>query len=640
MPLVKTKRNPVVESDTIVALLDTGIEVDVPSFNDKGFGHPPSKWKGECETGMDFAGCNNKVIGARVYLQDDGGYEEMVTTPADYEGHGTHTASTAAGSIVKGSSFYGMAKGAARGGVPGARIAMYKVCGSGGCPDQALLAGFDDAIADGADVISVSIGSQYGLPFLSDPIAIGSFHAMQKGVLVVSAAGNDGPKKVTLSNFAPWMLIVAASNIDREFRTRVKLGNGFKFYGRSINTFAPNKTMYPLISGMLACDPRFDPWFGRTCDLNYILPEKVKGKVLFCDGHIYDDDALQLGVYGAIGAYTPDYVDVPDLTRLPETPASARTGNVVERYINETKDPIAVFQKSITRKVDAPFVASFSSRGPQFFAPNILKPDIIAPGLAILAGFSKHPSLTDDDMDDRHMVFNVLSGTSMATPHVAGGAAYVKTFHPDWSSAAIMSALMTTAKPMYVEGVEYPFNSGSGLLNPTAAIDPGLIYNMSFSSHISYLCSHGYNSTMLGTFTGGKFGPNCTDYPKAKGLDGINYPTMHFQFWQGVGLKGNFSGIFYRTVTSVTPGKSTYKAIVHESKQISVKVVPDILVFHKIHEEKSFKVMVSGTLDNTGDWVSTALEWNDGRHKVRTPIVIYRKTIFDIDSSPIYDPRV
>lgn len=173
---------------------------------------------------MIFLNLHSKVIGAQYFnLRQSVPPDE--STPVDVEGHGTHTASTAAGIAVEGSSLYGIAEGTARGGVPSARIASYKVCWGIGCEDVDLLAAFDAAIADGVDVISVSIGGA-GRSLTEDPIAIGSFHASKKGILTVCSAGNDGPYPGTVQNVAPWIMTVAASTIDRKFETNVKLGNG------------------------------------------------------------------------------------------------------------------------------------------------------------------------------------------------------------------------------------------------------------------------------------------------------------------------------------------------------------------------------------------------------------------------------
>ena len=142
-------------------------------------------------------------------------------------GHGSHTASTVAGRPVGNVSFDGLAAGVARGAVPGARLAVYKVCWSGGgCGGADILAAFDDAIADGVDVISFSIGGSLPSPYFRDAAAIGSFHAMRRGVVTSTAAGNSGLSGGRVCNVAPWMLSVAASSIDRRFTDRIVLGNG------------------------------------------------------------------------------------------------------------------------------------------------------------------------------------------------------------------------------------------------------------------------------------------------------------------------------------------------------------------------------------------------------------------------------
>lgn len=148
-------------------------------------------------------------------------------SPRDFEGHGTHTASTVAGDLRGNASLYGIARGTATGGVPSARIAVYKVCWgvAGGCQGHDVLAAFDDAIADGVDMISVSLGEPHQLDYFHDSVAIGSFHAMKKGILTSASAGNKGPSQASVVNVAPWMLVVAASTIDRQIVNKVVLGN-------------------------------------------------------------------------------------------------------------------------------------------------------------------------------------------------------------------------------------------------------------------------------------------------------------------------------------------------------------------------------------------------------------------------------
>lgn len=160
-------------------------------------------------------------MGARNYVsvsEDD--------SARDTEGHGTHTASTAAGNEVTNASFYGIAQGTARGGVPAARIAVYKVCSKIGCAEEDVMAGFDDAIADGVDIITVSLGSDSALDLKNDVIAIASFHATEKSILTVHSAGNQGSVSGDISSTAPWLFTVAASSTNRKIITQVALGDG------------------------------------------------------------------------------------------------------------------------------------------------------------------------------------------------------------------------------------------------------------------------------------------------------------------------------------------------------------------------------------------------------------------------------
>lgn len=168
---------------------------------------------------------DSKVIGARYYRTDGlfGGGD--IESARDSQGHGTHTASTVGGGLVERASLLGLGSGTARGGVPSARIAVYKVCWHDGCHDADILAAFDDAIGDGVDIISLSVGGSIARDYFNDSIAIGTFHAMRNGILTSASAGNDGPSLATITNFSPWMLSVAASTIDRKFFTNIQLGN-------------------------------------------------------------------------------------------------------------------------------------------------------------------------------------------------------------------------------------------------------------------------------------------------------------------------------------------------------------------------------------------------------------------------------
>lgn len=167
----------------------------------------------------------SKIIGARHYRSRGSIPSEDNDSARDSIGHGTHTASIAAGSVVDGASMLGVASGTARGGVPSARIAIYKVCWSDGCASDDILAAFDDAIADGVDIISISVGASNAFDYFNDSIAIGAFHSMKNGILTSTSAGNSGPEYKSLSNYSPWSLSVAASTIDRNFSNKLVLGN-------------------------------------------------------------------------------------------------------------------------------------------------------------------------------------------------------------------------------------------------------------------------------------------------------------------------------------------------------------------------------------------------------------------------------
>ncbi|XP_073015584.1 subtilisin-like protease SBT4.15 [Primulina eburnea] len=609
------------ESEIIVGLLDTGIWPDSPSFNDKGFGPPPSKWKGKCVKGVNFTGCNNKLIGAQAFdlanivLPNE-------TTPLDTDGHGTHTASTAAGISVKRASLYDIAEGTARGGVPSARLAIYKVCWEAGCNDMDILAAYDVAIADGVDIISVSLGG-ITLNYLDDSIGIGAFHASKKGILTVCAAGNSGPYLWTVQNVAPWVFTVAASSIDRKFVTDVKLGNGDKFSGTSLNTFSPKKVLYPLINGARARNTS-SAVIGNAsaCDYETLLESKVKGKIVYCQG---EGGNIMVDSLGAIGTIMSDDVfeDTVFFNDNPVSYVSIEDGLKIDKYINSSRSPHGVIYKSRTAKTTAPFIASFSSRGPQDISSHILKPDIAAPGIDILAAYTKFNTMTGDKGDKRIVKFNIISGTSMACPHVSGAAAYVKSFRPKWSPAAIKSALMTTAKEMKGTPLGAALSSGSGQINPRAALHPGLIYDIDTEAYISFLCKEGYNNSAIALITGNKK-YNCSNVRRAKGDDGLNYPSMHMQLNEN---QTDISAVFYRTVTHVEDCKTVYKAKVESPKGLSIRVIPDILTFDETNEKKSFKVSLRGKFLNKKIWyLSGSLKWSDSKHNVRTPILVYRAT--------------
>ncbi|KAK8662516.1 hypothetical protein V6N13_092089 [Hibiscus sabdariffa] len=597
-----------IESDIIVGMLDTGIWPESQSFNDTNFGPIPKKWKGTCQSSANFT-CNKKIIGAKYYRANGDFYPSDIKSPRDSEGHGTHTSSTAAGDLVSKASLYGIAQGTARGAVPSARIAVYKVCWADGCYYDDILAAFDDAIADGVDIISVSLGSIFTNDYFYDPIAIGAFHSMANGILTSNSAGNFGPDPATIVNFSPWSLSVAASTIDRKFVTKVKLGNGEIYEGTSINTFDLKEKMYPFITGGDALNHSQGPIpaDSRFCYADSLNKTLVKGKIILCDYYTDSNAPIEVGAVGAV-YQTADYKDHVFAYGLPLSNLNLDDGKKVFNYANGTENPTATIFKTQVEDQFAPFVVSFSSRGPNPITADLLKPDLTAPGVDILAAWSGIPPLTDTDGDTRIVPYNIVSGTSMSCPHATGAAAYVKSFHPTWSPAAIKSALMTTALPMSFENnVEAEFAYGAGHINPALAAQPGLIYDAGVTDYVEFLCGQGYTSTQMETITGNT--SSCSKETNGTVWD-LNYPSFALSTTPG----NSVTRVFHRTVTNVGSAVSTYNAVVKSPPQLVIKVQPSVLCFKSLGQKLSFTVSVSAEVGNS--IISGALIWDDGVHQV------------------------
>ncbi|OMO76502.1 hypothetical protein COLO4_25545 [Corchorus olitorius] len=594
------------ESDVIIGVLDTGIWPESDSFNDEGFGPPPTNWKGSCQTAGGNFTCNNKIIGAQYYKSNGLFSTGDIKSPRDSEGHGTHTASTAAGGLVNRATLLGLGSGTARGGVPSARIAVYKICWSDGCYDADILAAFDDAIADGVDIISLSVGFSSPRDYFNDSIAIGSFHAMRNGVLTVNSAGNRGPRPATITNFSPWSLSVAASTIDRKFSTKVQLGNNMVYQGVSINTFNLNNQMFPLIYGGDAPNTTANyTWASsRLCQLNSLDSNLVKGKIVLCDS-LGTGSAPFLA--GAAGAVMRDSVpsDSARLFPLPASYLELVDGSKVLTYINSTSTPTAtIFKSNEANDSLAPYVVSFSSRGPNPITPDILKPDISAPGVNILAAWTLASHTSPAIGDNRFVPFNIISGTSMACPHVSGSAAYVKSFHPSWSPAAIKSALMTTAFPLSSgmnKDVEFAY--GSGHVNPVKAVNPGLIYDADEIDYIKFLCGQGYGTRFLELVT--RDNTTCSEATNGTVWD-LNYPSFALYTSDST----NVSRVFKRTVTNVGSAMSEYRAnVTLEAGTLKIKVNPSVLSFTSLGQKLSYTLTIEGTTDRS--IVSASLVWDD-----------------------------
>ncbi|XP_038892506.1 cucumisin-like [Benincasa hispida] len=598
-----------VESNIVVGVLDSGIWPESPSFNDKGFDSPPSKWKGSCQA-FNFT-CNRKIIGGRAYHIGGPLRPGDVNSPRDTDGHGTHTASTAAGGLVSQANLYRLGLGTARGGVPLARIAVYKICWKDGCSDADILAAYDDAIADGVDIISLSVGANKPRQYFSDPIAIGSFHAIEKGILTSNSAGNEGPNFFTTTSLSPWLLSVAASTIDRKFVTQVQIGNGQSFQGVSINTFEMNG-QYPLVLGRDIPNIGFDSSTSRYCFNKSVNPYLLRGKIVLCEASFGPAEFFK-SLDGAAGvlmlASTRDHASSYP---FPSSTLDPNDATDIFRYIYSTSFPTAtIFKSTAILNTSAPVVVSFSSRGPNAATKDLIKPDLSAPGVEILAAW---PPVAPVGGILRDTLYNIISGTSMSCPHVTGIAAYVKTFNPTWSPAAIKSALMTTASPMNARfHPQGEFAYGSGHVNPLKAVRPGLVYDANESDYVKFLCGQGYSTSMVRRITGDYSA--CTSGNIGRVWD-LNYPSF------GLSVSGSqtFSQYFTRTLTSVASQASTYRAMISAPQGLAITVNPNVLSFNGIGDKKSFTLTIRGSVNQYV--VSASLVWTDGVHTVRSPITV------------------
>ncbi|CAI8585227.1 unnamed protein product [Vicia faba] len=623
-------------NDVIVGVLDTGVWPESKSFDDTGFGPIPRIWKGKCETGTNFTtlNCNKKLIGARFFPK---GFEAAVgpidettqsRSPRDDIGHGTHTASTAAGSVVENVGLFGYANGTARGMAIGARVAVYKVCWKSLCTNSDILAGIDQAIADNVNILSLSIG---GLTRdYKDNMAIGAFAAMEHGILVSCSAGNSGPTPSRITNVAPWITTVGAGTLDRDFPAYVSLGNGKNYSGVSLykGNYLPDTPVPFIYAGNAS---KGDEKSDGRCLPGSLVSEKVAGKIVLCDSEYVSrvakgNTVKSAGGLGMVLANTKTDGEVPraDAHILPATAVGFTDGEAIKNYLFSDPKPTStiVFQGTKLKVEPSPVVADFSSRGPNPITPQILKPDLIAPGVNIIAAYSKNASPTTWDSDPRSVDFNILSGTSMSCPHVSGLAALIKSIHPDWSPSIIRSALMTTAYTTYKNNQTLldsstnkpatPFEFGAGHLDPVSALNPGLVYDITTEDYLSFLCALNYSHIDFEIVARRKY--TC-DPKKQYSVTNLNYPSFAVVF-EG----GNNEITHSRTLTNVGAAGTYRVSVKLDIPSVKISVEPEVLSF-KENEKKSYIVTFTTSTSKQNITQSFgSLEWSDGRTVVRSPI--------------------
>ena len=478
----------------------------------------PEGWNGDCVAGERFetTDCNNKLIGARWYI--DGALEtgpidvDEIRSPRDADGHGTHTATTAAGNRTS-ASLFGTLVGDIEGIAPKARVAVYKACWlrpgttRASCNTSDLANAIDAAVADGVDVINYSVGSSLTRTTAPDDLAL--LAAAKAGVLAVVAAGNEGPNLGTIGSPAggPWVLTAAASSRDGESNVEAMQitappSLADKYAVREANFTPPLQDVDPVEGSLVLVDDgdtTLDTGAtGSEADAcqSLINGDQVSGNIAFIQrtGCRFDDMVRNAADAGAVAALVYNIAGDPivmngdtGLSDIPALMLGQADANLILAEFDAGNDVIAVLDKGflLTSSDAGNQMATFSARGPAPIA-DILKPDVTAPGVNILAGFTPDSAYSTPGEN-----FAYLSGTSMSTPHVAGVAALVRQAHPEWSPAAIKSAIMTTARQDITAstglGSANPFDFGAGHIVPNAAIDPGLVYEITNDEYDAYV---------------------------------------------------------------------------------------------------------------------------------------------------------
>nr|XP_043635101.1 subtilisin-like protease SBT1.7 [Erigeron canadensis] len=629
-------------NDVIVGVVDTGIWPGTKSLDDTGLGPIPRRWKGTCETGKGFSksSCNRKLIGARYFFKRyeaslNGSIEQNgeSKSPLDDAGHGTHTATTAVGSPVTNASLFGYARGIARGMAPKARLAVYKACWLTDCFETDILAALEKVITDGVDVLSVSLGGSLA-GYDQDSVALVTFVAVSQGIFVAFSAGNEGPTPKNIKNVAPWITTVGAGTVDRDFPAYVTLGNGKTFKGISLFTGnpLPNSFMPLVFAGNVSNNTG-----SSGCYPGSLPPGSVAGKIVMCEVNAYSgaQKGMVVKAAGGVGmilanpVYSLKEVEV-DLHFLPTASVDKKAHDVIKSYIASDHNPKAKITFGGTKLgvQPSPLVPKFSSRGPNPITPKILKPDILAPGVTILAGWTGKRSPTQLKDDPRRVEFNIESGTSMACPHISGLAALVKAAHPKWSPAAIRSAFMTTAYYTHKNGKEIldvatgkpatPFEQGAGYVDPVSALDPGLVYDASTIDYLNFLCALNYSSTTIKIYSGGEFA--CIKGKKYR-VEDLNYPSFAVPLPKASnGSSGQTIVKYTRTLTNVgTP--ETYRVVVSsKTVAVKIKVEPEVLKFVKKNEKKVYTVTFTATSLPSGSISYGRLVWTGGKYTVSSPI--------------------
>jgi len=609
--------------EVVAGVIDTGIWPEHPSFADDGtYPAPPVGFAVPCEFGNTAHNpadapftCNNKLLGARdmraTYNAVVG--PELYDSARDADGHGTHTASTTAGNSGVKAEIFDVDRGTVSGIAPRSQVIAYKVCGDQGCFDSDTAAGIDAAVADGVDVINYSIGGGAGL-IGADELAF--LFAADAGIFAATSAGNSGPGAGTIGgpSSAPWVTSVGASTHDRVFRGSVVLGNGAQYFGVSITAGTDQVRLVDAASAG-----------NELCLLDKPFTASVAGAIVLCkrgENARVDKSRAVLNAGGA-GMVLYDLSDtvmlLSDNHWVPSVHLSNTDGLKVKEYIASAgaaaKAGLTAGEK---QSGQGSVMANFSSRGPNPAALDIIKPDITAPGVSILAGNSPTPST-----GPAGELFQAIAGTSMSSPHIAGVYALLKQAHPDWSAAMAKSAIMTTARQDVVKEDKTtkadPFDMGAGHVRPGGKVRkgsvfaPGLVYDAGFTDYLAFLCGTAPEvfanpTATCGALEAAGFSTDPSD---------LNYPSI------GVAQLAGTQTVT-RTVTSVAKDKSrvTYRPKIVAPEGFTVTVSPSRITLRR-GQSATYRVTITNTGNApVGQWRFGSLTWQSDDYSVRSPIAV------------------
>ncbi|PKM07405.1 MAG: hypothetical protein CVV14_08585 [Gammaproteobacteria bacterium HGW-Gammaproteobacteria-4] len=491
--------------NVVVGVIDTGVNASHPSFSPNSFPdgpitNPRSGFLGLCASGG--ATCNAKLIG--IYDFTTGSEDAEQNNGLDVDGHGSHTASTAVGNplILDFSGTPATVSGVA----PLANLITYKACEvDADCQGNWTLAAINRAVADGVDVINYSIGGgasnpwrQNGSTFAQGPDAWAMLGARNAGIVVVAAAGNDGPGAGTINSpaNAPWVLAAAASTHNRLIANQLVLSGGTAsvpgagtLVGAS-NTGGTASALELVLADVPLCSEGSDidfPPTGASKPVSWGPGHFNSNQIVVCErgvsSRVAKSNNVKLAGGGGmvlINQQADGTSIVADAHSIPSTHLEYADGQALKTWIGQGNGPKGQLTASRLTLDDnkADRIASFSSRGPNpggssVNIEGILKPDLSAPGVDIVAAAG-----TGTD-------FAFLSGTSMATPHVAGAAALIIGARNGTLAAKgplrvdqVVTALTGSARPSGIDtdGVTpaTPFDQGSGVVDVSKAVRAGL----------------------------------------------------------------------------------------------------------------------------------------------------------------------